>query len=38
MVTNELLDPPRPWKYSDRTISVRSGYATGVNLYPDLDQ
>jgi len=37
-VTNELLDPPRPWKYSAKTISVRNGYATEVRYQPDIDQ
>ena len=37
-VANELLDPPRPWKYSNQTIAVRNGYATELRLYPDLDQ
>ena len=37
-VTDELLDPPRPWKYSTKTISVRSGFATEVRYWADLDQ
>ena len=37
-VTDELLDPPRPWKYSTRTISVRSGFATEVRYWADVDQ
>jgi hypothetical protein len=38
MVTDELLDPPRPWKYSSKTISVRSGFATEVRYDADIDQ
>ena len=38
MVSNELLDPPRPWKYSAKTISVRKGYATEVRYHADIDQ
>lgn len=38
MVTNELLDPPRPWKYSPKTISVRNGFATEVRYWADIDQ
>ena len=37
-VTDELLDPPRPWKFSAKTISVRNGYATEVRYEPDIDQ
>ncbi len=37
-VTDELLDPPRPWKYSAKSISVRNGYATEVRYEPDIDQ
>ncbi|MHC4221928.1 MAG: hypothetical protein ACYST9_05860 [Planctomycetota bacterium] len=37
-VTDELLDPPRPWKFSPKTISVRNGYATEVRYQPDIDQ
>ena len=37
-VANELLDPPRPWKYRNQTIAVRNSYATELRLYPDLDQ
>ncbi len=37
-VTDELLDPPRPWKFSPKTISVRNGFATEVRLEPDIDQ
>jgi hypothetical protein len=38
MVTDELLDPPRPWKYSPKTISVRNGFATEVRYWADIDQ
>jgi hypothetical protein len=38
MVSNELLDPPRPWKYSAKTISVRKGFATEVRYHADIDQ
>ena len=37
-VTDELLDPPRPWKYSTKTISVRNGFATEVRYSADIDQ
>lgn len=37
-VTDELLDPPRPWKYSPKTISVRKGYATEVRYSADIEQ
>jgi hypothetical protein len=37
-VTDELLDPPRPWKYSPKTISVRNGYATEVRYSADIEQ
>jgi hypothetical protein len=36
-VTNELLEPPRPWKFSPKTISVRNGYATEVRYAPDIE-
>jgi hypothetical protein len=36
-VTNELLEPPRPWKFSPKTISVRNGYATEVRYSPDIE-
>jgi hypothetical protein len=38
MVTDELLDPPRPWKYSSKTISVRKGFFTEVRYWADIDQ
>ena len=37
-VTDELLDPPRPWKFSPKTVSVRSGFATEVRYAPDIEQ
>ena len=37
-VTDELLDPPRPWKYSSKTISVRKGFFTEVRYWADIDQ
>jgi hypothetical protein len=37
-VTDELLDPPRPWKYSSKTISVRNGFFTEVRYWADIDQ
>jgi hypothetical protein len=37
-VTDELLDPPRPWKYSTKTISVRNGFFTEVRYWADIDQ
>lgn len=35
-VSNELLDPPRPWTFSPKTISVRNGFATDVRYEPDI--
>jgi hypothetical protein len=37
-VTNDLLDPPRPWKFSPLTLKVRSGFATEFWTWPDSDQ
>lgn len=37
-VTDEVLDPPRPWKYSTKTISVRNGFFTEVRYWADIDQ
>jgi hypothetical protein len=37
MVTDELLDPPRPWKYSPKSILVRNGFATEVRYWADID-
>lgn len=36
-VTNELLDPPRPWKFSPKFVSVRNGFATDVRFEPDIE-
>ena len=36
-VTDELLDPPRPWKFSPRTVSVRNGLATEYWTEPDIE-
>ena len=36
-VTDELLDPPRPWKFSPKTVSVRNGFATDVRYEPDIE-
>lgn len=36
-VTDELLDPPRPWKFSPKTVSVRNGFATEVRYAPDIE-
>lgn len=36
-VTDELLDPPRPWKFSPKTVSVRNGFATEVRYTPDIE-
>jgi hypothetical protein len=37
-ITDDLLDPPRPWKFSNKTISVRKGFATEVRYEADIDQ
>ena len=37
-VTDDLLDPPRPWKFSPQTILVRKGFATEVWVEPDIEQ
>ncbi len=36
-VTDELLDPPRPWAFGPRTISVRNGFATEYWTAPDIE-
>lgn len=36
-VTDELLDPPRPWKFNPKTVSVRNGFATDVRYEPDIE-
>ncbi len=35
-ITNELLDPPRPWKFSPRTVSVRKDFVTEFYTAPDI--
>jgi hypothetical protein len=35
-ITDELLDPPRPWKFSPRIVSVRKGFATEFYTTPDI--
>ncbi len=37
-MTDELLDPPRPWKFSPKTVSIRNGFATEVRYSPDINQ
>jgi hypothetical protein len=37
-ISDELLDPPRPWKFSPVTVAVRKGFATELRLEPDIDQ
>ncbi len=36
-ITDELLDPPRPWKFSPLTLSVRNGFATEYWTSPDIE-
>ena len=36
-VTDELLDPPRPWKFEPKTVSVRKGFATDVRYEADIE-
>jgi hypothetical protein len=36
-VTDETLDPPRPWHYEPLTVWVRNGFATVVTHEPDID-
>jgi len=37
-VTDELLDPPRPWIYAPLVISVRDGFTTpSIRIYPKID-
>ena len=33
-VTNDLLDPPRPWKFSPLTLKVRNGFTTDYWTWP----
>ena len=37
-VVDELLDPPRPWIFSPRTISVRNDFATEYWTWPDEEE
>ena len=37
-VTDELLDPPRPWKFSPLTLAVRNGFATEYWATPDIEE
>jgi hypothetical protein len=37
-ITDELLDPPRPWKFSPLTLKVRNGFATEFRASPDIEQ
>ncbi|MFZ9039702.1 MAG: hypothetical protein ACO3DT_16790 [Gammaproteobacteria bacterium] len=37
-IVDELLDPPRPWKFSPLTISVRNGFATEMRYSPEIVQ
>ncbi|MCZ6497559.1 MAG: hypothetical protein ACE10A_14335 [Acidiferrobacterales bacterium] len=36
-VTDKLLDPPRPWHFDPKTVSVRNGFATDVRYEPDIE-
>jgi hypothetical protein len=36
-VTDEFLDPPRPWQFDPKTVSVRNGFATDVRYEPDIE-
>ena len=37
-VTEDMLDPPRPWVYEPLTVSVRKGFATpAIRVYPKID-
>ncbi len=37
-VTEELLDPPRPWSFDPLIVSVRNGFATStIRAYPSID-
>lgn len=36
-VTDELLVPPRPWKFSPLTLAVRNGFATEFRATPDIE-
>jgi hypothetical protein len=36
-VVDELLDPPRPWKFSPLTLQVRNGFVTEHWTWPDIE-
>jgi len=36
-ITDELLDPPRPWKFSPLTLKVRNGFATEYWTWPAIE-
>jgi hypothetical protein len=36
-VADELLDPPRPWKFSPLTLHVRNGFVTEHWTWPDIE-
>ena len=36
-VTAKMLDPPRPWTYDPLVVSVRKGFATGVDVSPKIN-
>jgi len=37
-VTEEMLDPPRPWIYAPLILSVRNGFTTpSIRVYPKID-
>jgi len=37
-VTEEMLDPPRPWIYDPITVSVRNGFTTpSIRVYPKVE-
>ena len=36
-VTDEFLDPPRPWKFSPLTLQVRNGFVTEHWTWPDIE-
>jgi hypothetical protein len=37
-VTEDMLDPPRPWVYEPLIVSVRKGFATpAIRVYPKID-
>jgi hypothetical protein len=37
-VTEEMLDPPRPWIYAPLIVSVRNGFTTpSIRVYPKID-